>query len=174
MNDLQKMKASCYEFAKDLKTGNLKWYLSDCEHWAFGIEINENHLLIMLDDEEGGFFSLDCHLLSDLVILKSTTAREAALEALQLVKNEAQKLVDALEPKEGNTVEKLIKKIAKQIDVVIEPKEASKQITQIIAKMQEAKDNFPAMGFDEEFVRGFNKAFQMAIFITEQLSKPKP
>ncbi len=47
-----------------------------------------------------------------------------------------------------------------------------KPIEKVIAKMQEAKENFPAIGFDEEFVRGFNKAFQMAIFITEQVGMP--
>ena len=41
-----------------------------------------------------------------------------------------------------------------------------------ILKMKEAKENFPTMGFDEEFVRGFNKAFQMAIFISEQVGLP--
>ena len=46
-------------------------------------------------------------------------------------------------------------------------------VTELIEKMNEAKDNFPALGFDEEFVRGFNKAFQMACFIAEKVGKPK-
>jgi len=44
---------------------------------------------------------------------------------------------------------------------------------EVIAKMQEAKENFPNIGFDDEFIRGFNKAFQMAIFITEKIGLPK-
>ena len=35
----------------------------------------------------------------------------------------------------------------------------------LIDKMNDAKNDFPAIGFDDEFVRGFNKAFQMACFI---------
>lgn len=41
----------------------------------------------------------------------------------------------------------------------------------IINKLKEAQENFPAVGFEEEFVRGFNKAFQMSIFIVEELTK---
>ena len=46
-------------------------------------------------------------------------------------------------------------------------------IQEVILKMQEAKDNFPNIGFDDEFIRGFNKAFQMAIFITEKVGIEK-
>ena len=42
----------------------------------------------------------------------------------------------------------------------------------LIDKMNDAKNDFPAIGFDDEFVRGFNKAFQMACFIAEQFGKP--
>jgi hypothetical protein len=45
-------------------------------------------------------------------------------------------------------------------------------VSQTILKMQEAKDNFPNIGFDEEFIRGFNKAFQMAIFISQKVGLP--
>ena len=44
---------------------------------------------------------------------------------------------------------------------------------EVILKMQDAKDNFPNIGFDEEFIRGFNKAFQMAIFIVEKVGIEK-
>jgi len=44
-------------------------------------------------------------------------------------------------------------------------------VEETILKMQEAKDNFPNIGFDDEFIRGFNKAFQMAIFIAEKVGK---
>ena len=44
---------------------------------------------------------------------------------------------------------------------------------EVILKMKDAKDNFPNIGFDEEFVRGFNKAFQMAIFILEKVGIDK-
>lgn len=37
-----------------------------------------------------------------------------------------------------------------------------------IDKMNEAKENLPPFGFHDEFLRGFNKAFQMAIFIAEK------
>lgn len=43
----------------------------------------------------------------------------------------------------------------------------------VIVKMQEAKENFPNIGFDDEFIRGFNKAFQMAIFIVEKVGLEK-
>ena len=46
-----------------------------------------------------------------------------------------------------------------------------KLITDIKDKLKEACDNFPSFGFDEEFVRGFNKAFQMSIFIVDSLHK---
>lgn len=46
-------------------------------------------------------------------------------------------------------------------------------IDEVVLKMQEAKDNFPSIGFDEEFIRGFNKAFQMAIFISDKIGKEK-
>jgi hypothetical protein len=45
-------------------------------------------------------------------------------------------------------------------------------VSQVILKMKDAKENFPSIGFDEEFVRGFNKAFQMAIFISEKVGLP--
>ena len=44
---------------------------------------------------------------------------------------------------------------------------------EVILKMKEAKVSFPNVGFDEEFIRGFNKAFQMAIFITEKVGTEK-
>jgi len=44
---------------------------------------------------------------------------------------------------------------------------------EVIVKMQEAKDHFPNVGFDEEFIRGFNKAFQIAIFIVEKIGVEK-
>jgi hypothetical protein len=40
---------------------------------------------------------------------------------------------------------------------------------EVILKMQDAKENFPAFGFHPKFVRGFDKAFQMAILITEEV-----
>ncbi|EOG6897098.1 hypothetical protein ACLH3T_002476 [Flavobacterium psychrophilum] len=43
----------------------------------------------------------------------------------------------------------------------------------VIVKLQEAKENFPNIGFDDEFIRGFNKAFQMAIFIVEKVGLEK-
>ena len=42
----------------------------------------------------------------------------------------------------------------------------------VINKLQGAKDNFPAIGFNEEFVRGFYKAFDMAIIICENVGIP--
>ena len=43
----------------------------------------------------------------------------------------------------------------------------------VIVKMKEAKENFPNIGFDDEFIRGFDKAFQMAIFIAEKVGLEK-
>lgn len=43
----------------------------------------------------------------------------------------------------------------------------------VIDKMNDAKDNFPGMGFGDEFMRGFNKAFQIAIIISKEAGLPK-
>lgn len=108
MNDLQKMQESCLEFAKDLKTGNVVWEIdTDFKH-GFRTKIsNINVFVFLVFDWDSNYqktkhyFELVSVFFSGLT-LKSTTAREAAFEALEIVKNEAQKLVDALsEPKEA-------------------------------------------------------------------------
>lgn len=45
---------------------------------------------------------------------------------------------------------------------------AKMHVSESGSKIKEAKDNFPKIGFDEEFIRGFNKAMQMAVFILER------
>lgn len=42
----------------------------------------------------------------------------------------------------------------------------------VIDKMKDAKENLPPFGFDDEFLRGFNKAFQMADLIAKQVGIP--
>jgi hypothetical protein len=102
MNDLQKMKESCKEFAKDLKTGNLEWQpISGLNHFEydFWLKCPLGFTRLWLNEELSLFFSRFAK--EHPIELKSTTAKEAAAEALELVKQEAQKLVDALsEPKE--------------------------------------------------------------------------
>ena len=194
MNDLKKMKQSCSEFAKDLKTGGVMWenpfpeiglqfnYFTEfigCKIWlndvkpSFCIEIPKNGTWIVRT-------------------LQATTAKEAAAEAIDLVRKEAQKLVDSLtQPKEVNTVEKFIEKAKNQMEG--EPKETfeeaktrilfenlrirERQLNEgmkpIIEKIKEAKDDFPLMGFEGEYIKGLNKAFDISILIIEQLF-PKP
>jgi len=98
MNDLQKMHGSCKEFSKDLKTGNVTWEAHGTK--TFRTKIDVFGFLTIFFDEVGLNFILEGYH-PNLMLLNATTAKQAAHEALQLVKNEAQKLVDALsEPKE--------------------------------------------------------------------------
>jgi len=105
--NLQEMKKSCEEFAKDLKTGNIEWEIdTDFEH-GFRTKISNIHTFVFLVFDRGSnyqkpkhYFELVSVFFSGLT-LQSTTAKEAAHEALQLVKTEAEKLLNALsEPKE--------------------------------------------------------------------------
>ena len=102
MNNLKKMKQSCIDFQNDLKTGNLEWRIEDNSKWEyhFKIETPFGDLKLMLCQREKTH-DFECRFVDVDVQLKSTTAHEAAHEALQLVKAEAQKLVDMLsqEPK---------------------------------------------------------------------------
>jgi len=117
MNDLQKMQESCKEFANDLKTGNVTWENKPHDYFAFAFKVKTNLGEISLFYDNRFFYTFA----DKSIYLKSTTAKEAANEALQLVKNEAQKLVDALsEPKQGNTVEKFIKKAKAQMEAKID------------------------------------------------------
>ena len=43
----------------------------------------------------------------------------------------------------------------------------------VIEKLNKDKDNFPPFGFDEEFMRGIYKGFQMAVFICQKTGLPK-
>lgn len=40
---------------------------------------------------------------------------------------------------------------------------------EILKKITEAKDNFPAIGFSDDYVDGFNKGMQMSHFIVNKL-----
>jgi len=95
-NILQKIIESCEEFEKKPVTGNYKWNVGRCTDYSTRTNIGLVKFWLL----DSGYFYFR---ISDAnnVKLTATTAREAAHEALQLVKNEAQKLVDALsEPKE--------------------------------------------------------------------------
>lgn len=92
MNDLQKMKKSCEDFAKDLKTGNVEWENKPHDYFAFAFKVKTNLGEISLFYDNRFFYTFN----DKSFYLKSTTAKEAAHEAIQLVKAEAQKLVDAL------------------------------------------------------------------------------
>ncbi len=102
MNNLDKMKESCIEFAADLKTGNVEWNKNTCFEFMFNVEIGEHSIGFILESSANGLDGEFVLCTSyDNIPLQSETAKEAAIEALQLVKNEAQKLVDALsEPKD--------------------------------------------------------------------------
>lgn len=98
MDKLEKMKNSCAEFAQDLKTGNVVWNYFGLK--TFRTKVNIFGYLNIFFDEIGLQFILEGYH-PNLMSLQSETAKEAAFEALELVKNEAQKLLDALsEPKE--------------------------------------------------------------------------
>lgn len=98
MDKLEKMKNSCAEFAQDLKTGNVVWNYFGLK--TFRTKVNIFGYLNIFFDEIGLQFILEGYH-PNLMSLQSETAKEAAFEALELVKKEAQKLVDALsEPKE--------------------------------------------------------------------------
>ena len=101
MSKLKEMQDSCAVFAADLKTGNIKWEKSDSFYtsWQYSYHHKTNVGLIRLwlnndmQENHGFWYRLNDN---NNIKLKSTTAKEAAAEALQLVKQEAQKLVDAL------------------------------------------------------------------------------
>jgi hypothetical protein len=45
-----------------------------------------------------------------------------------------------------------------------------KTAMQIVSeRIESARDNFPGLGFDDEFIRGFNKAFQIALLICKEV-----
>jgi len=134
MNDLQKMQASCKEFESDLKTGNVEWkvfewktimgFTATMQGISFDIWIETIRQKFVFSKNNG--YPIE---------LTSTTAKEAAHEALQLVKNEAQKLVEALsEPKEGNTVEKFMQKVKQ--DLESEPKEEMPKTKELYNKAE--------------------------------------
>lgn len=105
MNKLEEMKNSCKVFAADLKTGNVEWTKHSKGNECFNCIVSDINLQIWLD------CAIECFALmkpdKSIIRLQSTTAKEAAQEALQLVRAEAQKLVDALsvEPKETDLQE---------------------------------------------------------------------
>lgn len=96
--NLQEMQKSCEEFAKDLKTGGITWKLEKQKVvlFKFSCYVQFVKITLSLVDcfDKNVFFGTTIE--GDSIRLKSTTAREAAQEALQLVKNEAEKLVQAL------------------------------------------------------------------------------
>jgi len=97
MTELEKMQESCEVFSHDLKTGNLEWQqMSGLNHFEydFWLKCPLGFTRLWLNEELSLFFSRFAK--EHPIELTSTTAKEAAHEALQLVKNEAQKLVEAL------------------------------------------------------------------------------
>ena len=104
MNKLEEMKNSCKVFAADLKTGDIEWSKDVHHENGFITKWNDNKIRFYIIHEIGTegqpcYFKLESFFYRGYV-LQSTTAKEAAHEALNLVRLEAQKLVDALEPKE--------------------------------------------------------------------------
>ena len=104
MNKLEEMKNSCKVFAADLKTGDIEWSKDVHHENGFITKWNDNKIRFYIIHEIGTegqpcYFKLESFFYRGYV-LQSTTAKESAHEALQLVRAEAQKLVDALEPKE--------------------------------------------------------------------------
>ena len=96
MNKLEEIIKSCEDFKSEVKNGETLWQEESHDYFSFVFKIDTNlgRIKLFLDSK---FFYTFC---DKSIHLKSTTAKEAAHEALQLVKKEAQKLVDALEPKE--------------------------------------------------------------------------
>lgn len=101
MNKLEEMKNSCKVFAADLKTGDIEWSKDVHHENGFITKWNDNKIRFYIIHEIGTegqpcYFKLESFFYRGYV-LQSTTAKEAAHEALQLVKKEAQKLVDSLD-----------------------------------------------------------------------------
>lgn len=95
MSKLKEMKDSCAVFAADLKTGSVEWEID--EYGYFSTEILKQYISVWLEPSQNGE-NAEFWYVSQLgeSHLQAETAKEAAHEALQLVKAEAQKLVDAL------------------------------------------------------------------------------
>lgn len=103
MTQLEKMYKSCEEFARNPKVGNIEFnhYQTEDED-IFCKRINGFDIMVTCG--VNGFFAYINSQPS--VKLQATTAQEAADEALELCRKEAQKLVDLLsEPKEENNEE---------------------------------------------------------------------
>ena len=98
MNKIEEMKNSCAVFAADLKTGGVVWSNPYPEtSMQFNYIVDFIGVIIWLNEDDIAFcVEVPKNRTWVTRKLKSTTAKEAAHEALQLVKQEAQKLVDAL------------------------------------------------------------------------------
>jgi len=120
MNNLQKMQESCEEF--DCKTGNVTWFQTYYKDVPSNYNAIENGLKFSfwLDHKSKCFvFRCEAFMIA-MQKIKATTAKEAAIEALELVKSEAQKLVDALsEPKDIDikipNMEEIFKNVEKDV-----------------------------------------------------------
>ena len=93
MNKLEKIEQSCIDFSEDLKTGSILWQKEEHDYFAYVFKITTNIGIVKLFWQGNKFFYTFC---DKSIYLKSETAKEAAFEALELVKEEAQKLVNAL------------------------------------------------------------------------------
>ncbi len=104
MNKLKEMKNSCAEFAQDLKTGNVEWEIDENSNTTFSAKVMGKSIKIWINYPyfgDNALFNCESDFWHGVAILVgSDTAKEAAFEALELVKQEAQKLVDALSEKE--------------------------------------------------------------------------
>lgn len=123
MTQLEKMIESCEEFAKNPKVGNIEFIPQNWNRF-FTSKIQlpmVGFLQIYHDNYQNKF----CYNTIEVTFkpLKSTAAAEAAAEALELCRKEAQKLVDLLsEPKEETAII--------QLDFISTPKEQQKRYIQ--------------------------------------------
>lgn len=155
MNKLEEMKNSCKVFAADLKTGNVEWTKHSKGNECFNCIVSDINLQIWLD------CAIECFALmkpdKSIIRLQSTTAKEAAQEALQLVRAEAQKLVDALEVEQKVfTIAELQEKVTKY-----------KNNTLFIHNKNNEIKSSRAYGWNEDSIAMKNYKRQVEIWETE-------
>lgn len=120
MTQLEKMIESCEEFAKSLKIGNIQFNKNEYSHFdhAFCAKLNNKEIEVFLcrdsnDNHRFYYTFADC---LKWVELTATTAQEAAAEALELCRKQAQKLVELLgEPKDEKQSIFEIRKVLGQV-----------------------------------------------------------
>lgn len=111
--DLQSMKQSCFDFARDLKTGNIIWSIDQDFQHGFKCKLADQSLYVFLVESkdtsvttEKRYFQMVSALI-DGTVLEAQTAKAAAQEAIYLIKAEIHKMLHQIEPKDDSTYEEM-------------------------------------------------------------------